>query len=95
MYEDAAHGEMRPCVKEPIETLKSIMENMTAILAEIDNQTDILFEAFYGRSVSVSTNEGQTVQENSPETILSTAKKQRDNAERILKKIVRIREGLW
>ena len=93
MYEDAVHGEMRPCVKEPIETLKSIMENMTAILAEIDNQTDILFEAFYGRSVS--TNAEQTVQENTPETIISTVKKQRDSAERILKKIVKIREGLW
>ena len=91
MYE-----ERMPCVatnSEPIETLKSIMENMTAILAEIDNQTDMLSEAFYGRNIR--TNAEQSVQENTPETILSTVRKQRDNAERILKKIVKIREGLW
>lgn len=90
MYEEMN----KPCLAtcEPSrETLKAIMENMSAILQEMDNVTNTMCEAFYGER----TEQTEARQEVRRETILQTLSNQRDLAERIHKKIVKIREGLW
>ena len=90
MYEEMNKPCLATC-EPPRETLKAIMENMSAILTEMDSVTNTMCEAFYGER----TGQTETRQEIRQETILQTVSNQRDLAERILKKIVKIREGLW
>ena len=78
--------------EERMETAKELLENMGAILMELNNQVRMIAEAVYrgADSVEKAPNEPR---ETPP--MIAIMKGQRDSAEEILRELVRIREALW
>lgn len=73
------------------ETAKMILENMDAILNELDNQTKAVETAIF----SPMPNATEPNREPLDECILGTLNRHRNRAEEILKRVIHIREGLW
>ena len=67
-----------------------ILENMDAILNEMENQLGLIDAAIY----SPKPKNGE-VKEPMDECMLATLNRQRNKAEAILKTAIHIREGLW
>lgn len=78
------------CTAEPKETIKSKLENMDAILREIETQMSMIDDAINGPKVKEN-----KVMDNQPEPMDMMIDRLRNNAEEILKTVVRIREVLW
>ena len=75
------------------ETAKELLENMDSILGEIDIQVAMISDAVYRGG-----NHDKEEPTNEPcatPPLVVIMRKQRDDAERLLKEIVKIREALW
>ena len=76
------------------ETAKELLENMGAILREMENQIAMISDAVYR-------GENRREKEQADEPCAATPpivvimRGQRDTAERLLKEIIKIREALW
>ena len=79
------------CEAETRETIKSILENMDAILTELRCQVNAIDDAVSGKRPAT---DGKLV-EKQDESLHITVNRQRNEAEEILKTVVRIREALW
>ena len=81
-------------VEEPRrETAKELLENMGAILRELNNEVRMISDAVYrGRNCNPVEEEP-----NEPKMppMVAIMREQRDVAEEVLKELVRIREALW
>lgn len=71
------------------EPVKSILENMDAILKELKNELERIDSAIYSPMPFEDRAEPQD------ECMLGTLNRQRNTAEELLKLAVHIREGLW
>lgn len=74
---------------EKPESAKTILENMDAILKELENELTRIESAIY------SPKPFDEAKEPKDECMLGTLNRQRDMAEGLLKLAVHIREGLW
>lgn len=74
---------------EPRETVKSILENMDAILKELSAELHRIDGAIYAPTPF------EDAKETADESLLETLNRQRNTAEQLLKLAVHIREGLW
>ena len=72
------------------ENAKSILENMDAILNELQSQLSAIESAIF--SPKPSNKDGRDPMD---ECMLGTLNRQRSKAEEILKTAIHIREGLW
>ena len=75
---------------EAKETIKSMLENMDAILTELKNQVNSIDSAVCGKKLA----DGQ-VCDKQDESMQITINRQRNEAEEILKTVFHIREALW
>lgn len=74
------------------ETAKQVVENMGAILFEMNNTVEMMTSGLISPdAVKVQTN----TREPKEESFIDTIRRQRDFAEEILKALCRIREALW
>lgn len=79
-------------VEQKLETAKGILDNMGDILTELEHMVDMISDAVY---------QGKTVAEepkNEPSydpPMITMMTMQRDMAEDLLKKVVKIKEVLW
>ena len=71
------------------ESAKTILENMDAILKELENELTRIESAIYSEKPIEGTNTPKD------KSMLETLNRQRDMAEGLLKLAVHIREGLW
>ena len=80
---------------EPRETVKDIIINTTAILSDVRNELEAIERAIYGDKAMCGDKE--TTAGVTPQTppMLEMLIRQRDFAERLLKTVAHIREGLW
>lgn len=70
-------------------SVKSVLENMDGIMNELMMVVGQIDEGIHGP-------EPQAKEEFQPDnSMMETVERQRDTLERILKKVIRIREGLW
>lgn len=74
----------------PIETAKAILINMDEILNEMEKHLEDLNDAIFGPKPITGESCNTT-----DDSILTTLKRQRDTAGKLLDHIVRIRRGLW
>lgn len=88
-----SYGECQRTAEIEKETVKSILINNGEILSEMNREIDMIADALYrGKSVNNEVKENEP-KEDPPLSIWMRG--QRDTAEEILKKIVKIREALW
>lgn len=73
-----------------LEPVKTILENMDAILKELGAELRRIDDAIYSPE-----NDGCDVTEPRDECLLGTLNRQRDLAASLLRTAVHIREGLW
>lgn len=78
------------CEAEPRETIKSKLENMDVIMRETQNVVCMIEDAICGPR----DNDGKEV-DNQPESMEMMTNRLRNNANEILKRVVRIKEALW
>ena len=82
-----------PELSEPKnETVKSILENMDAILGDLRCELDMIEAAIFSPR---PTNSGEACQEKTKECMLGTLDRHRNEAESLLVTVRRIRDGLW
>ena len=75
------------------ETAKELLENMGAILMELNNEVRMISDAVY-RGGNCDLVEEVPNEQKMP-SIVAIMRGQRDAAEEVLKELVRIREALW
>lgn len=78
------------CTAEPKETIKAKLENMDAILREIENQACMIEDAINGPNVKEN-----KAMDNQLEPMGIMIDRMRGKAEEILKTVIIIREALW
>ena len=89
-FENLACTERRETNPEPVEPVKSILENMDDILKELGDELRRIDEAIYSPS-----NAARDVSEPQDECLLGTLIRQRHLADSLLGIAIHIREGLW
>ena len=78
------------CTAEPKETIKAKLENMDAILREIENQACMIEDAINGPKVKEN-----KAMDNQLEPMGIMIDRMMGKAEEILKTVIIIREALW
>lgn len=76
------------------ETVKELLENMGAILVELNNNVRMISDAVY-RGGNLKTVEEVNNEPKEMPPIVAIMQGQRDSAEEILKEVVKITEALW
>lgn len=79
-------------VSEPRETVKAIMENMDAIITEMENGIRMISDGLTGATPFKEDEYRKTMEDHA---IVDRLRIQRDRAVKILENIARIREVLW
>lgn len=80
--------------EEKRETAKGLLENMGAILKELNNEVRMISDAVY-RGGNRPTDEEVPNEPKGMPPMVVTMREQRDTAECLLKDIIKIREALW
>lgn len=75
---------------EKVETLKDIIQNISAINDEMDAQLQMIADALARGAHPLN-----EVQGNEPLSIMDSIRRERDKAEENLKLLISIRERLW
>lgn len=81
---------MEPPRGEKMETLKDIIENISAINNEMDSQLQMIADALARGSNPSNNNNSEE-----PLSIIASIRRERDKAEENLKLLISIREYLW
>lgn len=76
------------------ETAKELLENMGAILKELNNEVSMISDAVYRGGNRKIVEEVPNEQKEMPPMVV-IMRGQRDTAEYLLKEIIKIREALW
>lgn len=89
-------NESARCAVEEVkrETAKELLENMGAILKELNNQVRMISDAVYRGGNCNPVEEVPNEPKGMP-PMVAIMEGQRDAAEGLLKEVVRIREALW
>lgn len=89
-------NELTQCTGEEAkrETAKELLENMGAILKELNNQVRMISDAVYRGCTRKTVEEVPNELKEMPPMIV-IMKGQRDAAEEALRELVKIREALW
>lgn len=77
------------------ETAKELLENMEAILGEMENQVAMISDAVYRDENHVEKGRARTNEPCATPPMVVIMRGQRDTAEYLLKEIIKIREALW
>lgn len=78
-----------------IETAKELLENMDTILGEMGIEVAMISDAVYGSGKNVETESTLTNEPRITPPMVVMMRDQRDNAEYLLKEIIKIRGALW
>ena len=81
--------------EQKMETAKELLENMESILGEMDNQVAMISDAVYRGGKNVEKGPALTNEPRPMPPLVVMMRKQRDDAERLLKEIIKIRDALW
>lgn len=89
-------SELTACAveKKERETAQELLENMGAILKELNNEVRMISDAVYRGGNSNPVEEVPNEPKGMP-PMVAIMKGQRDAAEGLLKEVVKIREALW